>query len=400
MEIRWMLVLPALLCVAATASGRTWRVERDGSGDFAVIQDAVDVAASGDTVRIGPGRYNERHLFTCPGWTDTVRVVVRQYELTIIGSGPETIIGPTRPWELGQGSHKGIVTGTLLGNAVLRVEFLRMENMYIGLYTSHTAPCTVEVRNCSFWANNGALWMSDSGGTARVIDCVFDRIPRDSVHVAAWGQSSFLMRGCVSRLLDYFDWPQSHVSLVGVQNAVIESCDLLEGAGGVDVAYGGQTTIRDCLFDGQRYIALNPSIMSRVSVYNCQFLGQENVIESYTSDNVVTLDSCVIDPVSDCSFLISHVGNITAHNCDLGRGARGVVWVEDRWEECDPVTLDMTDNYWGTDNPDSIRAWIRDRNDSEDACFYVDFEPFRNVSTPVQKATLSDIKALFRPGRQ
>ena len=39
-----------VLAVASSAHGRTWHVEKDGSGDFTVIQDAVDAAADGDVI--------------------------------------------------------------------------------------------------------------------------------------------------------------------------------------------------------------------------------------------------------------------------------------------------------------------------------------------------------------
>ena len=61
--------------------------------------------------------------------------------------------------------------------------------------------------------------------------------------------------------------------------------------------------------------------------------------------------------------------------------------------------LDFTDNYWGTDNPDSIQAWIRDRNDSEDACYFVDYEPFSDVPLPTERKTMGGLKAMFRSGR-
>ncbi|MFH2054054.1 MAG: hypothetical protein ABIK96_16485, partial [bacterium] len=44
---------------AAPASARTLCVERDGSGNFTEIQPAIDAAASGDTILIGPGEYLE-----------------------------------------------------------------------------------------------------------------------------------------------------------------------------------------------------------------------------------------------------------------------------------------------------------------------------------------------------
>jgi len=56
----------------------------------------------------------------------------------------------------------------------------------------------------------------------------------------------------------------------------------------------------------------------------------------------------------------------------------------------------MTNNYWGTDSPDSIQALIRDINDSADACYSVDFEPFSPIPTPTQTKSLGGFKALFR----
>ena len=42
-----------------SADARTWRVERDGSGDFTTIRSAIEASAPGDTVLPGPGRYDE-----------------------------------------------------------------------------------------------------------------------------------------------------------------------------------------------------------------------------------------------------------------------------------------------------------------------------------------------------
>jgi pectin methylesterase-like acyl-CoA thioesterase len=72
-----------------------WRVERDGSSDFTSIQPAIEAAAEGDTILIGPGRYDEFFEVQTPGWTEPVVVWVNKDNLTIIGADPEqTIIGP------------------------------------------------------------------------------------------------------------------------------------------------------------------------------------------------------------------------------------------------------------------------------------------------------------------
>ena len=56
---RYLVALIVLLvpCLGGQGRCRTWVVELDGSGDFTVIQDAVDAAADGDTIFIGPGHH-------------------------------------------------------------------------------------------------------------------------------------------------------------------------------------------------------------------------------------------------------------------------------------------------------------------------------------------------------
>ena len=50
-----LLILMALLpCLIFAA---TLSVKQDGSGDYTVIQDALDAASPGDTVLVYPGRY-------------------------------------------------------------------------------------------------------------------------------------------------------------------------------------------------------------------------------------------------------------------------------------------------------------------------------------------------------
>jgi hypothetical protein len=316
--------------------------------------------------------------------------------LTIIGSGDETVIGPPDAWEMDQGATKGIAASDYWGNLNVWVEDLRIWNVREGIYTSHNSPCEVWVDGCSFYANLSSLVLISHGGVVEIVNCNFLNMPRDGAHVAAWGQTEFVMRDCSSRLLDDHQWPQSHLSLVGVQQALVESCDFLEGAEGIAISYGGPTTIRNCQFDGQSIDAVYPAILSTVTVDDCVFRDQKRVLVSDTSDNQVTMLDCVVEDASDCTIEVrSYAGDIEVHRCDLARGTRGAVWIDDRSSPCDPVTLDMTDNYWNTDNPDSIGAWIHDRNDSEQACYYIDYEPFRTESTPVEPTSLGDLKSLF-----
>ena len=60
--------LAIFLLLAGYAEAATWRVERDGSGDYTTIQPAINGAVHGDTILIGPGQYTEYQTVTLPGW--------------------------------------------------------------------------------------------------------------------------------------------------------------------------------------------------------------------------------------------------------------------------------------------------------------------------------------------
>ena len=64
-----------------------------------------------------------------------------------------------------------------------------------------------------------------------------------------------------------------------------------------------------------------------------------------------------------------------------------------------PITeVDLSGNYWGTTESDSIEAWIYDYNDSSPSAPYaiVNYEPFSTVPLPTKKTTLGGLRARFR----
>lgn len=96
--------LPAILAVMMSvalveaSTGATLTVQKDGSGDYVVIQAALDAAADGDTILIGPGEFLEETVYRPPGWGYNIRAYGRVVSdnLTIIGAGVgQTVIGPT-----------------------------------------------------------------------------------------------------------------------------------------------------------------------------------------------------------------------------------------------------------------------------------------------------------------
>ena len=377
---------------------RTWLVEKDGSGDSLVIQDAVDAAASGDTIRIGPGRYNNLVYATSAGWADSVRILVTQHELTIVGSGPETIIGQEASWTLEQGDHKGIVASDFWGNNILRVSDLRFENMRDAIFTSHenTSQALVIVAGCIFYNNLYSLALIGDMGVAEISDCDFSFMPFSGVHVIAWNQDNVRIDRCTFGLSDNRPWSQKSVSLINISNATIDNCSFLEGSTGLVAGLGGPVIVRNSLFDGQSNVAFYSDIMSNISVDNCRFRNQTRVFSSGAGNNQVTVKNSVVEDVSDCTALVSYIGSLTVNNCDLAAGTRGVVYVQDVPNCTTPEHFDMTGNYWGTSNLDSIPLFIRDQNDSAQACYTIDYEPILPIATPLEKESWGGVKALFR----
>jgi len=93
------------------AEPTTWTVDDDGPADFSKIQDAINVASSGDTISVRKGRYYEH-------------VVVNKSELTLIGEDRETAII--------DGSGTGIVV-RVLGIQAANISDFTVRNGTIGL---------------------------------------------------------------------------------------------------------------------------------------------------------------------------------------------------------------------------------------------------------------------------
>ncbi len=84
----------------------------------------------------------------------------------------------------------------------------------------------------------------------------------------------------------------------------------------------------------------------------------------------------------------------------MGGAGRSGIAPESRHIGPDNHHLDMTGNWWGTTEPDSIAAWIHDGNDvmwppgGLVECT-VDFQPFATGPVPNEKQSLGGLKALF-----
>jgi len=161
-----LLCLVSLIVVAAVQGGlaATITVEKDGSGDYTQVQPALDAAASGDTVLIGPGEFTELIPSYIPGyaWDVEVCAYVRVPNLTIIGAGAgQTILGPTSY----QGSTQTYSPKCMVwldGNERF-VEGITFRNCFEGM---HIVEGPLYVDGCEFLNNGryGIIWGTNGQG--------------------------------------------------------------------------------------------------------------------------------------------------------------------------------------------------------------------------------------------
>ena len=367
------------------ADARTWNVRKDGTGEYAVIQDAVDHAAAGDTIKIGPGRFEEKRPFssypvdTAEKWIFDVFVAVTVSDLTIIGSGADqTIIG--WPTTLGGGPDQPKIICALSRVSRLVVEDLALENVFNGIYRSERG--TLEVRRC------------------RTSGCLYG--------ITTWSELGTIVEDCQFQDIDY-----GVISYYPARNLTVSQCEFDACEASFD--HTADATVTDCTFNGYT-VGCQFANNSSGGIYSSRFTNQVNVGIVVATGSVVTVvgnqvsgsgvnlkartaatilgSDNVLSGGSNVTIVISN-SNVQLHGCQILRGSGPTVMLDTFLNP--PVrTLDMTNNYWGTDSATTIASWLVDGNDNPTIYGVVQFEPFLNQPVSTESTTWGDLKALFR----
>ena len=376
---------------ASLAFGGVLHVERDGSGDFLTIQEAVDAAASGDTILIGPGRYDEGQVVSTPGWSDFVRVLVNHEELSIFGSGVDsTIIGPVENFDYSQERHRGIVAGQWFGCHRLNIKDITFHGMWYGIGGAPAADLTVE--QCKFSGNEVGIY-SVLGGELIVSGSQFEEISEFGMQLYANStgfinvtRCNFTMRESVLpgtyEIGAQFDATGS-INMMG--------CNFLHGRVGIAIsgAIGSTAAISDCHFYGQDVVSLR-NIGTSSHVQGCTFSGSDAGIFLEGDFPFVMRDSEFSD-VRAYSLGFTFVGGVSVNRCSLSRGDLfTVVQVGEKKSPLELPALDLRENFWGTSSVDSVDAWINVRD------YEYEYIPIIWNGVDEKKSTLGGIKSLFR----
>jgi hypothetical protein len=392
-------LLGILLVIAGAAHSHTWHVAQDGSGDFTVIQAAVDAAQDGDTISIGPGHYTE--FTVVPGYGHHpdggfVNVMLDGTKsLTFIGAGPEaTIIGPLEYAPAYSRSQFGFLCAP--GNAMIRVESLRVVNQDLRgmVYLCDQVELdNVAIEMCSLGVRLQFV------NNALIESCVFVNSPHESpIEDAILSRAhTVVIRDTV---VDNY-WGGIFFS-VGSTDVLVDNCQIIDAIVGVQFTQNASGVVQNCYLSGHQHYAIAANAAGTVIIRN-------NVIEDCPGAGIgfwgaqeLTVNDNVISRTGVCVYITTPNVLQSVYNNHFLRypeaedGFNGYYIRTRDYYPFGPYYLDFTNNYWGTTDPEEISTWIYDGHDNSSVWMYVVFEPMADGPVPVQQQTWTEVKGLFR----
>jgi len=388
------LVLWVAIVLGSAANAEIFRVEKDGTGDFTIIQDAVEAASDGDTIEIGPGRYAD--FFDAPYDIQAV-VYIEDKSLSFVGSGQElTVIGPENYGDIDGHQVYGVfVYSDGLTSAFTDLAFDNVQQFGVRIHGAGR----IEVDRCTFRDSSGGIFGSFANG-GWIRDSQFRDLDTD------YGWTAIM---CYE--------PSS-----GIQ---IERCEFSDCRGGIRSYWGGcvDTSIDACSFQGGR-VGVGFTDGASGSVTNCVFVGQSLYALVGNSPGDVVIEYCQVEMVGEDGFCLcafASPGNYYLRN-NVFLGNYAVIGIYDPrigWDCRDNtflrngnetyfvrpapspfysgpvITLDFANNWWGTDDPDEVAEWIHDYEDDPEHHYIVEFLPM-NGAVATEGRSWSEVKSLFR----
>jgi hypothetical protein len=378
-----MAILTALALSPLSVSATTWRVELDGSGDFTDIQPAVEVSAAGDTILIGPGRFDQLHPCVAPGWTEDAIVAVIQDNLTFIGAGTdETILGMATHYAP-EGQYPKAFCSVDSFSGVIKN--LTIENIKTGIYwwrgTLDVEECIIRGFDPSFL---GAFLAVD-GGTFR--NCQF-AIGNNALAITCTFTNDLEVIDC-----SFDGFGQGFATGSSVSNVSLSGCSFRDQRTAVALDLGSSGSIENTTITGSSFASLMLLNNSSMNLKDVHIEGSQYGI-TVTGGSVLNGYNVVIEANSISALDICCNAQVTLNNSHIlpgtGLGVRTFGYAGD------PFVLDLSGNYWGVTEAALIADMILDVNDDPANHCTVQFEPFADGPVPTEEKSFGSIKAMFR----
>ena len=364
------------------AYGATLRVAKDGSGQFTVLHEAVDAAASGDTISIGPGEYPEMREYPEIQVGRQYSAVITVSDLTIVGDsrhdvmiGPDVAIAPPNEGPAGvvalDGTRVRIRSVTVRGFAfglvsigdVMFIQDVEVEKCRIGCDLATSEASAVVASEFRESSSHGVFAVRRTGSEAGVIvsDCVFSNC---QIGV------DFQLSGSVLERSAFFGGRAGAQVSFGA-SATIRDCSFrVDGWTGVFVPGGSGAILRDCVFE--RLMVANVQAFGSLS-------GDGNVLKGGT-----TAATLVVGLLGEYDFHGNHILN----------GGGDTIRAEGSGPT--PAVHDFSNNYWGTVDTAQLDAWILDSNDDPVSDTTINYLPLADAPIGNEPSSFGSIKSRYR----
>ena len=367
---------------AGSAGAASWHVEQDGSGDFLDIQPAVDAAASGDTILIGPGVYDEMQDIQPQGAPFTTHIVVYSppdKSLTYIGVGSgRVIVGPDTYSEYWDGPmgifHEGQNELNIEG-----IEFRCLRYAILSYFN-------LTVCECTFSDNYSGIQMRGNSGRVdgEITNCTFSNDQLFGGGIKVWGGGDLFIRYC--------EFYKSEFYFDSTLNAAVMDCAF--------VGYAGQYAGSNGVFADNDISLTDRTIAicngSQVSMSGNTIVGGDHCLLVCDPNTVVTLSGNVLSGSIESTIWMNSYGSIQGSGNHLLGGSDAPTVELMNYFGYYTASVDQRNNYWGTTDPDEVADMIWDGNDDPTIQMTVDYMPIADGPLPTEETTWGGLKALYR----
>lgn len=382
--IRRVCIAICLLVVGSPPClGATWRVAKDGSGQFTTIQAAVNAASSGDVILLAPGRYEETHVVEFPGGPVELIAMITQARLIIRGEDRNSVI--LGPATLPAGTEaRGLVARI---GASMTVEDLSIENLCTAIQANGDR---VVVRNCEIRDCTDIGVDSHALYATQVLQSTF----RDVAFIGVIVFGGLNSVGVEIRDCTFISTDTGGAAIdLQTRGNVVQGCTFLGTGSLLQFSFGATGVISNCYFEdvgnssvgiiGGSSVEIRDCVMAGNSAYNL-FVAQGSHVSG--TGNLLTGGWLA-------TVLFSFESTMNFHGNHILNGGGWSVFTSGGDNPAD--VLDLSNNYWGTTDPNQIATWIRDGNDLTAVKGTVQFEPFYGVPIGAETTTFSDLKRRF-----
>ncbi len=356
------------------------RVDKEGSGGFTVIQDALNSAADGDTIIIGPGRYEDTSVFN-NGYHDFEGCAyVLANNVTLLGEDRDSvIIGPDTPYA--PGSPHGVFLGELI--EAFRIENLTLEGFHWGILISGR----VVVDDCNIWGCNFGIrdWnpVELTVNNTEISNC------NDGIFSHA--TQATLIQNCT------FSGNRSGARVYG-PDILVTGSTFDDERGGIGTSGSGTWgTISNCQMSGHSLYNVAISNGAQITL-NDNFFGASFYGARFFNGAVVTGSGNIFEGGELSAIWIEEGAVVSLENNHILPGSAYSVYVGsgDEYPDDPNDILDFQNNYWGTTDEAEVAALIYDNNDQPECNVIIDFQPMADGPLPTEEMSFGSIKAMFR----